>query len=85
MLTTSLLKVGGSVMLAVPSPLLDLLKLRAGAQVDIGIEDGRLIVEPRTRPIYSLEELVAQCDEIVPTDAGDRAWLDTKPVGNEQL
>ena len=71
--TTSLRKVGGAVMLAVPPALLDLLKLRAGAKVDIGIEDGRLIVAPRTRPSYSLDELVAQCDESVPADAGDRA------------
>ena len=56
--TTNLRKVGGSVMLAVPPALLDLLKLRAaspGAKVDIGIEDGRLIVAPRTRPSYSLD------------------------------
>ena len=83
--TTSLRKVGGSVMLAVPPALLDLLKLRAGAKVDIGIEDGRLIVAPRTRPSYSLDELVAQCDESASADAGDRAWVDAKPVGNELL
>ena len=83
--TTKLRKVGGSVMLAVPPALLDLLKLRAGAKVDIGIEDGRLIVAPRTRPSYSLDELLAQCDESAPVDAVDRAWLDAKPVGNELL
>ena len=47
--STSLRKVGGSVMLAVPPALLDLLNLGIGARVDIGIEDGRLIVAPRTR------------------------------------
>ena len=83
--TTNLRKVGGSVMLAVPPALLDLLKLRAGDKVDIGIEDGRLIVAPRTRPSYSLDELLAQCDESAPVDAVDRAWLDAKPVGNELL
>ena len=50
--TTNLRGVGGSVMLAVPPALLDLLKLRVGARVDIGIEDGRLIVAPTTRPGY---------------------------------
>ena len=83
--TTSLRKVGGSVMLAVPPALLDLLNLGAGARVDIGIEDGRLIVAPRTRPSYSLEELLAQCDETALVDDGDRAWLDASPVGNELL
>lgn len=83
--TTSLLKVGSSVMLVVPPPLLDLLKLRAGAQVNVAIMDGRLIVEPRPRPTYSLEELIAQCDETAPDDPADRAWLDAKPAGDELL
>ena len=83
--TTNLRKVGGSVMLAVPPALLDLLKLGAGARVDIGVENGRLIVAPRTRPNYSLKELLAQCDETAPPDDGDRAWLDASPVGNELL
>jgi antitoxin ChpS len=37
--TTSLRKVGGSVMLAVPPAILDLLKLRAGATVGVSVED----------------------------------------------
>ncbi len=83
--TTNLRKVGGSVMLAVPPVLLDLLKLGAGARVDIGVEGDRLIVAPRTRPSYSLDELLAQCDETAPADDEDRAWLDGQPVGNELL
>ena len=82
---TNLRKVGGSVMLAVPPALLDVLELRAGARVDIGIEDGRLIVAPRTKPSYTLDELLAQCDETAPADHEDRAWLDARPVGNELL
>ena len=83
--TTYLRKVGGSVMLAVPAELLDVLELRAGARVDIGIEDGRLIVAPRTRPSYTLDELVAQCDDTAPDEHKDRAWLEASPVGNELL
>ena len=82
---TNLRKVGGSVMLAVPPALLDVLELRAGARVDIGIEDGRLIVAPRTRPTYTLDELLAQCDETVAADHEDRSWLEARPVGNELL
>ena len=81
---TNLRKVGGSVMLAVPPTLLALLDLEAGAKVDIGIEAGRLVVVPRTRPTYTLEELLAQCDGSAP-DAADRAWLDSPPVGKELL
>ena len=85
MYTTNLRKVGGSVMLAVPPALLDLLNLGVGARVDIGIENGRLTVAPRTRPSYTLDELLAQCDETAPADDEDRAWLEAKPVGDELL
>ena len=85
MYTTNLRKVGGSVMLAVPPALLDLLSRRVGAKVDIGVEDGRLVVEPRTRPSYSLSELLAQCEETDAPSTEDRAGLEAKPVGNELL
>ena len=81
---TNLRKVGGSVMLAVPPTLLALLDLEAGAKVDIGIEAGRLIVVPRARPEYTLDELLAQCDRSAP-DAPDRVWVDSPPVGKELL
>ena len=83
--STNLRKVGGSVMLAVPPALLDVLELRAGAKVDIGVEDGRLVVAPRMRPTYTLNELIAQCDDSAPTGDEDRLWLDAKPVGRELL
>ena len=83
--TTNLRKVGGSVMLAVPPALLDVLNLGVGAKVDIGVQDGCLIVAPRTRPSYSLVELLAQCDVTAPDDDGDRTWLDSAPAGNELL
>ena len=38
--TTYLRKVGGSIMLAVPRAVLDVLRLRPGAKVDIAIERG---------------------------------------------
>lgn len=82
--TTNLRKVGGSVMLAVPPTFLDLLEIGVGAKVDIAVEDGRLIVEPRKRPSYSLDELLAQCDETALSDE-DRAWIDAKPVDDELL
>jgi antitoxin ChpS len=83
--TTNLRKVGGSVMLAVPPAILDLLQLQAGATVGIAVEDGRLIVEPRARPRYTLDELLGQCDPAAEPDPEDRAWLDAPPVGRELL
>ena len=83
MYSANLLSVGDSVVLAVPPALLDLLGLGAGTRVIIGIEDGRMIVEPLKYSAYSLKELLARCDESAPADASDREWLDAKPVGNE--
>lgn len=83
--TTNLRKVGGSVMLAVPPALLDLMKVGVGAKVDIAVENGRLIVEPKARPRYSLDELLAQCDPTEGPADEDRDWLDARPVGKELL
>jgi len=83
--TTNLRKVGGSVMLAVPPALLDVLHLAAGAKVGLVVDKGRLVVEPAARPRYTLEELLAQCDASTEISAEDREWLDARPVGDELL
>jgi antitoxin ChpS len=83
MYTTNLRKVGGSVMLAVPPALLDILRLQAGAKVGIAVESGRLVVEPQSRHRYTLDELLAQCDPKAPRTEEEQEWLDSKPVGGE--
>lgn len=85
MYTTSLRKVGGSVMLAVPPAVLELLNLRAGTRIGISVNDGRLLLEPAPRPRYSLGELLAQCDASMESASDERAWLDAAPVGHELL
>jgi antitoxin ChpS len=82
---TNLRKVGGSVMLAVPRAVLDVLGLRPGAKVGIAIERGRLVVEPPKRPRYTLDELLAQCDSKARRTKEEREWLDNKPVGRELI
>ncbi|HEV2439326.1 MAG TPA: antitoxin [bacterium] len=83
--TTNLRKVGGSVMLAVPPALLDVLSLRPGAKVGIAIERGRLVVEPQKRPRYTLDELLAQCNPKAARTREEREWLSEKPVGDELI
>jgi antitoxin ChpS len=82
---TNLRKVGGSVMLAVPPALLDILRLHPGAKVGIALESGRLIVEPQGRRRYTLNELLAQCNPKARRSKQEREWLDSKPVGGELL
>jgi antitoxin ChpS len=83
--TTSLRKVGGSVMLAVPPALLDILQLQSGAKVGIAIENGRLVVEPRQRRRYTLDELLTQCHPRARRATEEQEWLDSKPVGRERI
>ena len=70
--------------LAVPV-LLDLLQLKLGAEVGVSVESGRLIIEPRKRPHYTLNELLAQCDPQDPLSAEDQTWLTGPPAGSELI
>jgi antitoxin ChpS len=79
----NLRKVGGSVMLAVPPALLDLLRLKAGAAVGVSVEGGRLIVEVSPRPRYTLTELLAASDYSASPTSEEREWLDAPAVGRE--
>lgn len=85
MLLTTLRTVGGSVMFAIPKPILDGLGLSANTQVGLSVSEGRLIVEPRPRPRYTLAELLAQCDLSAPLSEESQAWLDAESVGREAL
>ena len=80
---TNLRKVGGSVMLAVPPALLDLLNLKAGTSVGMAVDGGRLVVEASPKPRYTLTELLAASDYSEPSTPEDREWLDAPPVGKE--
>jgi antitoxin ChpS len=81
--TTNLRKVGGSVMLAVPPVILDLLHLHAGTTVGLAVEGERLVIDPKVKPHYTLDELLDQCDADAPVSPEDRAWMDMAPVGRE--
>ena len=83
--TTNLRKVGGSVMLAVPPAFLDQLQLQAGATVGLVVDHGRLVMEPKLRPRYTLAELLAASDYSQPQSAEEREWVDAPAAGAELL
>jgi antitoxin ChpS len=83
--TTNLRKVGGSIMLAVPPALLEILRLTAGARVGLAVDDGRLVVVPQTRPRYTMAELLAASDYSRPQSSEEREWVDAPAVGKEPL
>jgi antitoxin ChpS len=82
---TTLRKVGGSVMLAVPPALLDVLRLGAGARVALAIDNGRLVVESQARPHYTMAELLAASDYSGDQPPDEREWVDAPAVGREPL
>jgi antitoxin ChpS len=83
MLTTTLRKVGGSVMSTVPPAILGLLHVRAGETVGVTVDGGPLVIEPTRTPRSSLDQLLAQCNPSAEAGDEDRAWLDDRPVGRE--
>jgi antitoxin ChpS len=80
---TSLRRVGGSVMLTVPPAMLAALGLAPGTSVGVRVEGERLVVE-RTRPRFSLDELLSE-HEADPAPAADAEWLSSGPVGREEI
>lgn len=75
--------VGGSVVMAIPKRLLELVHLQAGSQVDIDVQDGRLIVVPQKKKRYKLADLLAQCNPVLPITSEEQDWLDAPAFGLE--
>ena len=86
MATVTLRNLGGSIVMAVPKKILSLVDLEAGSRVQVSVENGRLIVEPKKKPRYTLAELLSRSrrSDLAPRRK-DRAWLETRPVGREAL
>ena len=81
--TATLRTVGGSVVMAIPRRLLELVHLQSGSQVDSDVQQGRLSVAPQKKNRYTFAELLAQCNPKLPISAEEKEWLDAPPVGLE--
>ncbi|WP_117195291.1 AbrB/MazE/SpoVT family DNA-binding domain-containing protein [Rhizobium terrae] len=83
MATSTLRNVGGSVMMAIPKPVLEELGLSANTKLEVSAEGGRIVAAPQKRPRYTLEELIAQCDLDAPWSEEELEWMNAPSVGNE--
>ena len=72
-------------MLAIPKPMLDALDLASDASVGLSIKAGQLIVDPKRRRRYSLDELLAQCKPAARRSRADRDWVAGPPAGRELI
>jgi antitoxin component of MazEF toxin-antitoxin module len=72
-------------MLAIPKPMLDALDLAPDSAVGLSIKAGRLVVDPKRRRRYWLDELLAQCKHSARRSREDRDWQTGPPVGRELI
>lgn len=81
----TLKKWGNSTGFIIPAQLLATLGLSAGDEVEVGAENGTLILKQKHQPL-TLSELLAKSPpgSLVPTDE-DKEWLNMSPVGRESL
>jgi len=72
-------KWGNSLALRIPQHIVKKIQLTEGAEVDLVVIDGNLVIKPRFRKRYSLEELV---DAITPENLHSEVETEVA-VGNE--
>jgi antitoxin ChpS len=72
-------------MLAIPKAMLDALELGPDASVAISVKSGRLVVDPKRRKRYSLDELLAQCKPSARRSRENRQWITGGTVGRELI
>ena len=81
MIIAQIKKWGNSLAVRFPQSLLAQLNLQEDGEVEISIEEGRLILSPVKKPKYTLDELLAQITSQKLHDEMDFG----KPVGKEVL
>jgi antitoxin ChpS len=85
---TTLRASGGAVVMSVPRKLLEIVNLRVGSKVEIGVKGDGLVVNParQSKPRYTLEDVLSQCgrNAFRKSRAGSD-WIDDRPVGKESI
>ena len=83
---------GGSLIFTVPAPARKAMSLNAGDEVDVMVDEGRMVIEPVVqpapamrvrRPKYTIEELVEGYNADASLSDEEQAWMDAPPVGRE--
>ena len=82
MAQSSLRAVGGSVMVTIPKSLMESLGLAVNDKVVLKLNGDALEIRPVTKPKYTLEQLLAQCEPDA-ADITDKNWEQANPVGRE--
>lgn len=75
---------GNSAAIRLPATILKQMHLSVGSTLSLDTSGEALVLKPvRTKPEYTLEALMAQCDLTAPEPADMAAWNAMRPVGRE--
>ena len=78
----SVQKWGNSAAVRLPTELLGILKISLGEKLVVDVRPDGVLLKAK-RQIFSLDDLVAQCDMHAPEPTDMAAWASAKPVGRE--
>jgi antitoxin ChpS len=75
---------GNSAAIRLPAAVLKQMQLGVGSTLSLDTAGDTMVLKPlRTKPKYTLEELMAQCDLTAPEPADLADWNAMRPVGRE--
>ncbi|ATP43275.1 PbsX family transcriptional regulator [Pseudomonas putida] len=75
---------GNSAAIRLPASVLKQMQLGVGSTLSLDTAGETMVLKPlRTKPKYTLEELMAQCDLTAPEPADMADWNAMRPVGRE--
>jgi AbrB family looped-hinge helix DNA binding protein len=83
---TTIRKIGNRAGVILPAAIREQLHLNEGDSVEIEVQGGQVVIKPcKVKPMYTLSELVTQCDENAPYPDELRNWDEAPAVGQEAL
>ena len=83
--TTRLKELNGSSILTLPPIVSEALHLQVGAVLDMSVDGDHIVIRPKPKLTYNLDDLLAQCNFDLPITPEEREWLDSKPIGLEEI
>ena len=88
-MTQAILKrMDDAIVLPLPAEVLQALSVDAESPVEFEVCDGQLIVQAKSKlkiPTFTLDELLADYDQIPRDKQEDYEWLNSPPVGRELI
>lgn len=87
MTTATLRKWGGAIAVSLPKKVLAMLGLRAGAEVEVKVAEGNIVLSPARRR-YRLAQLEKEqkiLERVMGGRLVDKGWLDDSAHGRERL